>query len=484
MSSRTLRSAILLCDLVWLVAALLIADHIRFRAAWSLSGLDGKLIEYQPILLLSITVWIVLYYWMRLDGFRGGWNFPSVFSQVVSGVFVLLALVLAGAYMGKELFSRIAIFHYSYLVVIGLVAIRYLAKRIFQSSYISRARRRVVILGESRVAQELANKISRHPELMTEVVGFLCRPGAEIESWDARKSAGRRSMGPLSAVEFLAQEGIQELYVVMSESSDPETLGLISECRARGVAVSLIPHLYELYTSRPEFLELDGLPVISLRRYSSSPGMLAVKRGMDLLLAGPLLVLSLPLWAVAAAVLRKREHLLARAPRAGHDGKRFDMLRFNLSRDTTSRSFGERVLVTFSLTELPQLWNVVRGDMSVVGPRPESLERVRHYSEWERLRLSIRPGMTGLAQVYGLREQSSSNDKARFDLQYIIQWTPLLDLSLVLQTVWTLLNRKMIAAQVQRQGLPVPLPAKPVEFFASPFQTELVDADRSQSGTD
>jgi lipopolysaccharide/colanic/teichoic acid biosynthesis glycosyltransferase len=90
---------------------------------------------------------------------------------------------------------------------------------------------------------------------------------------------------------------------------------------------------------------------------------------------------------------------------------------------------------------LPQLWNVLRGDMSLVGPRPESPERVKYYSEWQRQRLKVRAGVTGLAQVNGLREQHSSEDKTRFDLQYILNWSPLLDLSLILQTVWTLLSR-------------------------------------------
>jgi lipopolysaccharide/colanic/teichoic acid biosynthesis glycosyltransferase len=83
----------------------------------------------------------------------------------------------------------------------------------------------------------------------------------------------------------------------------------------------------------------------------------------------------------------------------------------------------------------------VRGDMSLVGPRPESAERIKHYSDWQRQRLKVRGGVTGLAQVHGLREQHSSEDKARFDLQYIFNWSPLLDLSLILQTVWTLLFR-------------------------------------------
>jgi len=84
---------------------------------------------------------------------------------------------------------------------------------------------------------------------------------------------------------------------------------------------------------------------------------------------------------------------------------------------------------------------VLSGQMSLVGPRPESVERVRDYSEWQRQRLKIKPGMTGLAQVNGLREQHSSEEKTRYDLRYMVRWTPIIDLVLLLETVWTLAAR-------------------------------------------
>lgn len=92
------------------------------------------------------------------------------------------------------------------------------------------------------------------------------------------------------------------------------------------------------------------------------------------------------------------------------------MLRLNIDRTGSNASRFEAVLRKFSLTELPQLWNVLQGDMSLVGPRPESPHRVYRYSEWQQQRLTVKPGMTGLAQVQGLREQHSSEEKTRFDL--------------------------------------------------------------------
>ena len=90
---------------------------------------------------------------------------------------------------------------------------------------------------------------------------------------------------------------------------------------------------------------------------------------------------------------------------------------------------------------MPQFWNVLRGNMSLIGPRPESPDRVKHYSEWQCQRLNVKPGMSGLAQVCGLREEHSSEEKARFDLQYMMHSSLFFDISLILQTGWTLMGR-------------------------------------------
>jgi lipopolysaccharide/colanic/teichoic acid biosynthesis glycosyltransferase len=145
---------------------------------------------------------------------------------------------------------------------------------------------------------------------------------------------------------------------------------------------------------------------------------------------------------VSALFLRHmRGHAFERVPRCGEFGKPFHMFRLNVPRGAQAGLRFERVLERLSVSELPQLWNVLRGDMSLVGPRPESLDRVKHYSEWQQERLRVKPGMTGLAQVHGLRERNSSEEKTRFDLQYRLNPSPLADISLLLQTVWTLALR-------------------------------------------
>jgi hypothetical protein len=125
--------------------------------------------------------------------------------------------------------------------------------------------------------------------------------------------------------------------------------------------------------------------------------------------------------------------------RCGFEGKPFLMYRLNVDRHPTRGL--EVWLNRLSLTELPQVWNVLRGEMSIVGPRPEPIARVKHYSDWERRRLLVKPGLTGLAQVHGLREHHSSAEKSRYDLMYVSHWSPLQDWIFLLYTVVTVLRR-------------------------------------------
>jgi lipopolysaccharide/colanic/teichoic acid biosynthesis glycosyltransferase len=151
------------------------------------------------------------------------------------------------------------------------------------------------------------------------------------------------------------------------------------------------------------------------------------------------------------------------------------MLRLNVDRPVHSNSAIERVLDHLSITELPQLWNVLRGQMSLVGPRPDPIVRLREYSEWQQRRLKVKPGMTGLAQVHGLREHSALEQKTRYDLQYLVNPYLLADISLLLQTIWTLARR--VTARPKRG-------AYELKWQDQAREDVISNAHRTQSSTD
>ncbi len=274
---------------------------------------------------------------------------------------------------------------------------------------------------------------------------------------------------------------MDEIILTVSEPGLPEILDLAATCRLAGLAVSLVPQPYSLYLSKPELVDLDGLPLLQWKGATAAAADPPWKRGLDLALTTCLLPLAVAVIVPAALVLKLRKgNGLRRELRCGQYGKTFWMYRLNSDRYATRLPTDEFLMQRFSLTELPQLINVLRGEMTLVGPRPEGPERTRHYSDWHEQRLSVKPGMTGLAQIYGLREQSSSEDKTRYDLQYILHRSLFQDISLLLQTLWTITLRLFQLRRERVQAAHVAIGSR-VDVG---FEEALSGAHSSQSSSD
>ncbi|MFZ0816719.1 MAG: sugar transferase, partial [Candidatus Sulfotelmatobacter sp.] len=344
----------------------------------------------------------------------------------------------------------------------------------------------VVIVGNGQVARELSSKIERHPEMLCKVVGTLYPQDASANLGSSTASSrGCTTLFTLKVVDLLRSQHVDELILALQKPSWPELLNLIGRCREQGINVSLVPEPYELYLSQPDLLDLSGLPLLRLRESSTSSMFFQWKRIVDLVVTSALAVAAAPFLLIAVAVLHyKKGNALRWEPRAGQNAVPFNMLRLNVDRHATNLPPLEKLLQQLSFTELPQLWNVLRGEMSLVGPRPESPDRVRHYSEWERQRLSVKPGITGLAQVHGLREQHSSQEKTRFDLQYLLKPSPLTDLSLLLQTSWTLLIRMFHHPQMGSAERLIPVNKTVADFRFPSVEEALQHAHRSQPSAD
>jgi lipopolysaccharide/colanic/teichoic acid biosynthesis glycosyltransferase len=441
MKSRNFHLWILVADLVWVPAAMVLAWLLHYGTAWN--GMHDKDIQATiPFLVATWFLWNLLSSGMKLDGFRGGWRFSAVVVELFLALCGQMAALLAGAYLARQYISRLTLAYFGILLFVGFVAIRYSAHLLLRARYRNGNVRKAVIVGHGRVAREIALKVQRHPEMLCKVVGFLFpQDAASDQSFDVTSTSPPRMVSTLGVIDLLRAQGVNELILALARPAMPEVLNLVGRCRDLGINVSLVPQPYELYLSKPKLFDLDGLPLLQLEE---APGtaIFPWKRVVDLLLGLLLTLLAVPILLPTALALRWRKgRAFRRETRCGQHGKPFSMLRLNVDRRAIGAPRFERLLEKLSVTEVPQLWNVLRGDMSLVGPRPESSDRVRRYSEWQQQRLSVKPGMTGLAQVHGLREQHSSEEKTRFDLQYLLHPSPLRDLSLLLQTLWTLAAR-------------------------------------------
>jgi lipopolysaccharide/colanic/teichoic acid biosynthesis glycosyltransferase len=462
MSSDKLRISVLLADVIWILLALLIVCNRSFDALWRIHAPEAFGSEFLCLLLVSVVLWPVLYFGIKLDGFEHGWRLASVLSWLVVGVALHSIVLGANAYFLKQTFQRRIIVFIAVLLYLGFFAVRVLARWLLAAWGLSTGMRRMAILGDGRVARELAAKISQHPELQTQVVGFFSVNGQNGREVHPDKLSG---VSTVEIPEMLKQRAITDI-VIASSGRSRELSQLVDRCRAANITVSLVSEYYDLYITRPRLLEVGGIPLLRFDKPSDHYWLLHVKTVIDFLLAISLLAVSAPLILLAALdlVLRGRR-VLESETRCGRGGRPFAMYRFAIATDDPKNSWLMDMLMRTSLNELPSLWNVLRGEMSVVGPRPETPEQIKHYSEWHHRRLRFKPGITGWAQVHGSRDKDSSDEKARFDLQYILTWSPLLDMVVLLETLGTVLSRLVEAGTPRRMATPIS------EHYASSTQS-------------
>jgi lipopolysaccharide/colanic/teichoic acid biosynthesis glycosyltransferase len=440
MNSR-LRFYILGSDVIWLAMALGLSYGLRYS---QLKPFPPAV--YSFLVLAGIGVWALLFTTLSLDCFDGGWRFHVAVGKMIRATCVLMILIIVSAYLARLYYSRLLLIYFGVLLFLGFLLIRVGMYLFLRTRYRRGHARKVVLVGNERFTREFAFKIGRHPELLYQVVGMLY-PVGDGMALDSGTSAGQ----PLSSFDVLrafSERRVDELIVLQDETPGLEFQSFVARCRAQVIRVNVLPRGYELYTSKPKLIEIDGLPLITLERPSTLPGAAALKRVMDLLISTLLLPPAVCIFiGVAAVLLWNKRRVLRRELRIGKGGRPFWMYRLDVDRRGEEGPTYERLMRDLSISEIPQLWNVLLGDMSLVGPRPEPPERVKHYSDWQKERLKAKPGVTGLAQVNGLREHHGSEEKARFDLQYLLEWSPFNDLVLILQTLGTLAKRCLLPSE-------------------------------------
>lgn len=322
--------------------------------------------------------------------------------------------------------------------------------------------------GES--GRRLMQAVVNDPRLGSHLVGYLS------DGWDdgpvpvatEHRIVSTRRIGAFDDMVAVAKRHrADEVIVVLPPSESERVAHLVAAGQAAGLVMRIAPNLEDVY-GRATVAEVAGIPVISFDHEVMTARSIAFKRGVDLLVAALLLALaSIPMLLIAGLIrLDSPGPALYRQPRVGKNGRRFEALKFrtmvegadNLRSDLIAdddaadpRLFKHtedprltrtgKWLRRWSMDEIPQLWNIVRGEMSVVGPRPPLPEEVAHYLPMHHQRLAVVPGLTGLWQVNG-RSNLSFEEMIRLDLYYVETWTPWLDLKLLVRTVPAVLTGK------------------------------------------
>jgi exopolysaccharide biosynthesis polyprenyl glycosylphosphotransferase len=326
---------------------------------------------------------------------------------------------------------------------------------------------RTIIAGTGKIGMELAALLQRYP-------GYGLRPVGFVDANTDDRTLPLALLGRIDDLPvILATERIHRVIVAFGPEQEAESVSILRAAVRDGVQIDVVPRYFDL-GMRPGGTDADdirGIPLHQVRRFPYRTVAWRAKRVLDVVGSTLILLLGVPLILVSAAVIRSTSpgRVLFRQRRTGRDGRPFELLKLRTMQNghNGGESWGAppaeqtgvgRLLRRTSIDELPQLWNVFRGDMSLVGPRPERPRFVEQFSReipgyGDRHRLSV--GLTGWAQVHGLRgEHSSLVERARFDNYYIDNWSLWLDAVVIARTIGIVV-RDAVVGPSGRKARPV-----------------------------
>jgi exopolysaccharide biosynthesis polyprenyl glycosylphosphotransferase len=460
---RAMRIVVLLAlDFAGVWAALFVALLLKglIKSGFELHE-AARFASHQTEDFLAFTYLLTVLLFARSDLYAERSRRPGL-TRIVTSLFQVMVVALLFAVASGHRFSSYYIFYGTLALAIVIISsLRWVNTRV-TGWLLARAgyRRRTLLVGSGRHLDHVAHALADSPHGGIEPVGYI--------SLTPRPDNGLRSLGELADLpDVLGEHRIQEVIIADPDFPQGQAVELVDVCHRRGVEVHVAPSTMEILIQRAEFVPGQSLPLFTLKPPVFEGVDFAVKRTFDVIGASLLLAFLSPLLlAISLAVkLTSRGPVLYRSARPGMGGTPFDCLKFRTMRDDVQHAQEDlealneadgalfkirddprltpvgRLLRRFSLDELPQLVNVVRGEMSLVGPRPLPERDYARLEEWHRKRYLVLPGITGLWQVSG-RADLDFDELVRLDFLYLERWSVFLDLSIVLKTLPAVLRRR------------------------------------------
>ena len=469
MSSRSARwvsVARVLADAVLINVGFVLAYMVRYELQWFRPLDEAYRVPYSVYFPNSLALMALLLLMYLTEGLYGPRRKRSWLSDAyiiargaVTGVAALYILSLL---YRPVLYSRL-IFAYAGLAIWTLLSML----RVLEDVMIGRLRRRghgvqrVLIVGVGEVGRALMRNIVAQPELGYQVVGFV----------DDKPERGNRDIGRFKGLggtetipDVIRNYEVDVVVITLPWLYHRKIMGIMAQCERAQVAVKIVPDLFQMSLNHVDIDDLGGIPLIGIKTVSIKGWNLALKRVLDAVLAALALALLSPLMLLVAILIRLDSPgpVIFRQTRVGRGGRPFTVFKFRTMREGAERE--QEALTRLneadgplfkikedprrtrlgvflrrtSLDELPQFYNVLKGEMSLIGPRPALPSEVEQYQPWQRRRLETWPGLTGLWQVSG-RSDRTFDEMVLLDIYYIENWSPLLDLKIALKTIPTLI---------------------------------------------
>jgi len=403
-----------------------------------------------------IPVWCWLFNARHLYLPRRITSFSDEFFAIVRIVVLGMLLVMAGAFFYRSFsYSRIVFWILGVSAVVFISIGRFILMK-FEQFWYARGNdlKRVLIVGTSTVADKTYRSLTMHRSLGYEALGYCSVHSSAGDTMDHIPYMGSIASVP----ELIKTRHIDMILIAFSETEQPLLHDLVRNCQGLNVEMMMVPDILELMTSQVQIKHIEGIPFLGIKSPTLSSWNFIVKRTFDLLFASLILLLASPIIGLIVILIKldSRGPVFYLQERIGLDGEVFKVMKFRSMHTDAEQATGPvwsqkndprttalgRFLRRFSLDELPQLMNVLRGDMSIVGPRPERpyfVEKFKNQVPRYLERHRVKTGMTGWAQVNGLRGNASIAERTNYDIYYVEHWSLVFDLKIILKTIHAVL---------------------------------------------
>jgi Undecaprenyl-phosphate glucose phosphotransferase len=445
-------------DAIAIEGAFLLAYWLRFHT--TLFSAFGFLHEEAPPLrgyvfasFFVIAVWLLLFNSRKMYGLRRNVNLSDELINVFKVVSLGMLLVMSAAFFYRTFsYSRVVIVLVWVFAIGGVFLGRVLMMMLERKAYRhGRHLQQAVIIGGETLADQVYSRLHQHLSFGITIKGYFADAAAEGGSLASAVRLGAIADVP----EFLRTSDTSLAFIALPSQNHQQLFNLISECEGINLEFMMVPDLLDVMTSQVRLRDIEGIPFLRLKSIPLTTWGRVTKRAFDLAISSLILLALSPLYAILALIIRldSRGPVLFRQRRVGLDGKEFTMLKFRSMvagaekqdvaaglgvRNDARRTRVGRFLRQTSLDELPQLWNVLRGDMSLVGPRPERTHVVKKFGDVVPKYLDrhrVKTGLTGWAQVNGLRGDTSIDERVKYDLYYMENWSLAFDIRILLRTL-------------------------------------------------
>ena len=441
-------------DALMTVSSFLLAYYIRFYVHQVPVEYIPAFQPYLKLLIIVIPISLISL------AYHGLYKQKNSFLSLIDKIYFIFRAILFATLVLMAITFLYRQFSYSRLTFVyssGLnflcITLMSMAIRKIQITAIKRGFgiRNVIIVGTDETAKAIASKIQKHIALGYKIVGYI----SDKEIAHSENENNLEILGEVSEIPKIAREkNIDKIIFASPNVSNKDTLDIILKCAELNVDFTIVPGVYEIVTSKVNVDDIDGIPVIGLKESPLQCFNLFFKRAFDLIFSTVLLIVLSPLLLVLLIVIKlnSKGPVLYNQERVGEDNKTFTIYKFRSMRMDAEEHTGpvwaqerdpRRTKVgTFmrkmSFDELPQLFNILRGNMSLIGPRPERpffVEQFKNDILGYMSRHRIKPGITGWAQVNGLRGNTSIVERTKYDLYYIENWSMAFDLKILVRTI-------------------------------------------------